>query len=128
MIQSFLFALAPGLILGALLSFIDATQASGLARFQCRLGNLNETMRLEFNHDTTTNRATMVGIAGTSDVVPHVSAGAITFLEFLATGAVQSTTIVLATGEAVHSRHSIVGKKLVPTQYRGTCTSLPSVG
>jgi hypothetical protein len=105
----------------------DAAQA-GLARFQCRVKSSEHTLDLEFVHDTTTNKAHMVGNVGPAEVIPHVGARTVTFLEFLPTGAVQSTTIALATGAAVHSRHSIVGNQFVPSQYRGTCSSGGTAG
>ena len=44
----------------------------------------------------------------------------VTFLEELASGAVQSTTIH-TNGEAVHSRHTLFLGEFIPTQYYGTC-------
>ena len=43
-----------------------------------------------------------------------------TFLEVLATGAVQTTTISKQ-GNAVHSRHTILAGEFVPSQYYGSC-------
>jgi hypothetical protein len=34
----------------------------------------------------------------------------------------------LSTGEAVHSRHSIIGNRFTPSQHRGTCTSHGTAG
>ncbi|MYG52990.1 MAG: hypothetical protein F4204_11780 [Rhodospirillaceae bacterium] len=45
---------------------------------------------------------------------------AVTFLEELASGAVQTTTIN-PNGKAVHSRHTILFGRFVPSQYYGTC-------
>lgn len=75
---------------------------------------------LEFAFDTQTNEAFIVGNNGVSKVFPVQGSGGITFLEPLATGAVQTTTVSLD-GGAVHSRHTIIGDELVPTQYYGTC-------
>ena len=44
----------------------------------------------------------------------------VTFLEELATGVVQTTTIH-KNGEAVHSRHTILLGEFIPSQYYGTC-------
>jgi hypothetical protein len=100
--------------------FVVAAQAD-LARFQCRVTDQKETLNLEFVHDTTTNKAYVVGNAGLAEVVAHVGDRAITFLELLPTGAVQSTTIALQNGAAVHSRHSLF-VDLIPAQFRGKCS------
>mgnify|MGYP001812791690 CR=1 FL=1 len=43
------------------------------------------------------------------------------FLEYLPTGAVQTTTISKS-GKSVHSRHSMIGNDMVPSQYYGACS------
>jgi len=117
------------LSLVAFLPLVDAAQG-GVARFQCQVTSQEnkDTMNFEFVHDTTTNKAHMVGNLGLAEVVAHVGDRAVTFLEFLPTGVVQSTTIVLATGAAVHSRHSIIGKEFAPSQYLGACSSRGTSG
>lgn len=75
---------------------------------------------LEFTHDTMTNDAFITGNNGVSSVYAVTGANAVTFLEKLSSGAVQSTTVTFQS-EAVHSRHTIIGSDLVPSQYYGTC-------
>ncbi len=83
-----------------------------------RLSRAADPLRFEFTVDKA-GRAFAVG----RDVYPvKVITGdsGVTFLEVLATGAVQTTT-VNARGKAVHSRHTILFGELVPTQYYGIC-------
>lgn len=75
---------------------------------------------LEFNRDSITNDAFMVGNNGTSNVLSIDGHSGVTFLELLSSGAVQTTTIS-SDSSAVHSRHTMVGPALVPSQYYGTC-------
>ena len=46
--------------------------------------------------------------------------GGLTFVEFTQTGAIQVTAID-SNLKSVHSRHTIIGGNLVPTQYYGKC-------
>lgn len=46
---------------------------------------------------------------------------ALTFIEELPTGAVQTTTILQETGEAVHSRHTVIGPSFAASQNYGIC-------
>lgn len=47
----------------------------------------------------------------------------VTFLEIIGTGTVQSTTMNTGTGQAVHSRHTLLNSnKLLPSQYYGECS------
>jgi len=62
----------------------------------------------------------MEGNLGLNPVNPVLGTMGITFLEVLATGAVQSTAIAKS-GGAVHSRKSMMFEGLVPSQYYGTC-------
>lgn len=77
-------------------------------------------MGFEFTIDTVTNDAFVVGNAGASRVVAYRGRDAFTFLEYLESGAVQSTTITNL-GPAVHSRNTILGSGLLPSQYYGSC-------
>ena len=69
--------------------------------------------------------ATMVGNQGTAEVLALPGSVALSFVEPLDTGAVQTTTIKLATGEAIHSRHTLMGfgaeARFIPSQSKGTC-------
>ena len=94
---------------------------AGVTRFKCQLSSAGDSMTMEFVYDDITGKAHVVGNAGLSDVAPYVGQWAITFLEFLPTGAVQSTTIEVKTGAVVHSRHTLM-PNLFPSQMRGTCS------
>ena len=57
-----------------------------------------------------------------SDVDVHIGSFAISFMEKLKTGAVQTTVISFA-GDSTHSRHTLLSDKdLVPSHYYGQCT------
>jgi hypothetical protein len=79
-----------------------------------------EKFSLEFALDAITKKAVLIGNAGMSDVAAVGGNQGITFQETLASGAVQTTTIA-NDASSVHSRHSMIGGKLVPSQYYGTC-------
>lgn len=72
--------------------------------------------------------AVLVGSVGTSELLAIRGENALSFIEPLATGAAQSTTISLSSGEAVHSRHSLltVGavQRFVQSQSKGRCLLL----
>jgi len=75
---------------------------------------------LTFQYDPITREAFMEGNNGIAGVALTNGYDGVTFLEFLPTGAVQSTTVAKS-GAAVHSRHTLMLGDLVPTQYYGTC-------
>lgn len=77
----------------------------------------------EITVDTVTGKAYMIGNAGVSELHMVTGSDGVTFLEVLATGAVQSTTIHQNSGTAVHSRHTLLSltNELFPSQYYGTC-------
>jgi len=79
-----------------------------------------EKFSLKFALDTITNKAVIIGKTGMADVAVVTGTDGITFQETLESGAVQTTTIANNTS-SVHSRHSMFGKKLIPSQYYGTC-------
>ena len=82
-----------------------------------------KNFNLKFMMDTVTGKAVIVGNMGMSDVVPFAGEFGITFIEVLSTGAVQSTTITNKTGDAVHSRHTLIqGNEIMPSQYYGKCS------
>ena len=87
----------------------------------CQVWSGKDSLVLTFVFDTSTNTAYMVGNNGRSEVYGHYGESAATFLEFLPTGVVQSTTINSVTHEAVHSQHSVIGAKTIPSQFRGKC-------
>lgn len=109
----------------------SAGTTSGIAAsasWRCQFGRWNEPVILIA--ELGTGKGKFVGNQGTSDVWITEGPAAISFLEPLYSGAVQVTTIVLRTGEAAHSRNTILspdglpvaGKStFLPTQVRGTC-------
>ena len=79
----------------------------------------------EYTIDTTTKEAFMVGNAGMSKVIMIEGYLGFTLMEYLPTGAVQTTTIANG-GYAIHSRHTLLSRgsskpDAVPTQNYGTC-------
>src|SRR5262249_40051129 len=71
-----------------------------------RLQNVKD-FKLQFTIDTVTNKAFVVGNEGAEEVTLVTGSDGMTFLEFLPTGAVQTTTVA-HNGSSVHSRHSLL--------------------
>jgi hypothetical protein len=111
--------------------FLTANAEADTLRFHCVYSSYNDAggngaqdakgFNLEFALDTVSKKAVMIGNVGVEDVLVHPGSDGTTFLEFLPTGAVQSTTIT-PLGESVHSRHTIIKGKMAATQYYGTCS------
>jgi len=77
---------------------------------------------LQFIIDTESKKSYMVGNNGSSEVHSLMNDdGGVSFLEVTGSGNIMSTSIV-TTGEAVHSRNTIMFGKLTPSQYYGNCT------
>jgi hypothetical protein len=74
----------------------------------------------KFALDAVTRKAVIIGNAGMSDIDAVGGNQGITFQEKLGSGAVQTTTIA-NDGSSVHSRHTIIGDGLTPSQYYGRC-------
>ena len=101
-------------------SAVDAQQPP--KRYVCNMETVaGERMRLEFVHEVYSARAFVVGNAGLAPVTPFVGSNAVTFVEWLPSGATQTTTISQG-GDAVHSRHSIIMDRVVPSQLKGSCS------
>ena len=124
--------LAAGLIIVLLMAGVAG--AAEPVRYKCTferyaspdkgLQRVKKLFGFEIAVDSITNDAVIIGNAGVSSAMNTVDGrDAITFLESLPTGVVQSTTIIKATGEAVHSRHTYLSfiPELVPSQYYGSC-------
>jgi hypothetical protein len=75
---------------------------------------------MEFAYDDLTGKAVMIGQQGVADVEIHMGSSGVTFSEKLTGGVVQTTT-VSNDGRSVHSRHTIIGQEMVPSQYYGQC-------
>lgn len=77
------------------------------------------------SYDTITGDAFMVGNNGVAPLRLVVGDLAISFIEELTSGALQTTTVLLSTGEAVHSRHTVAfdaaGGHSIFSQNYGAC-------
>ena len=87
--------------------------------------NKNQNYSIKFNYDIASHKAFMIGNLGLSEVIPISGSEALTFLEILDTGVVQSTTLDMLSNkeqsvDAVHSRHTILFG-LFPSQAYGNC-------
>src|SRR5262245_15409363 len=95
----------PALTVLSFVSICDQGVAKGW-EFDCKYPQYAQTLKgppstdfaIRFNFDDITNKAVMIGDNGVSDVSVYRGDVAITFLEFLLTGAVQTTTEVDAEG------------------------------
>ena len=83
-------------------------------------GLFKDDFRLEFAYDDVARKAVLIGNQGVADVEIHMGPGSITFLERLVGGVVQTTTVA-KDGTSIHSRHTIIGTEMVPSQYYGQC-------
>ena len=84
-------------------------------------GKTDAHLQLDFVFDDVTRKAHVLGNNG-SDVDVHIGSLAISFMEKLETGAIQTTVITFA-GDSTHSRHTLLSDKdLLPSQYYGQCT------
>ena len=84
----------------------------------------DDNMAFELFVDTSTGEAFMKGNAGMSKLELHIGEEAWTFSDKLATGAVQTVTILKDSLVSVHSRHSVVLGGFIPSQYYGKCMRL----
>ena len=110
-------------MLAALSSAVSTVQAqSPPTRFICDVRQVGgrDTLRLEFILDPGGERAVMIGNNGMSPVLPMAGREAVRFVEFNATGAIQSTSIA-RDGAVVHSRHTLLSTGFVNTQFTGQC-------
>ena len=114
------------------LVFLSLNVNAALFTFTCDFPNYvteedrgtQSNFKVVFDLDTISKKSFMKGKNGISEVLNIPGAEGISFIEKLATGAVQTTTIVLLPesqlGNAVHSRHSLISG-LVPSQNYGVC-------
>ena len=75
---------------------------------------------LRFLVDKGTEKAYLLGNAGSSEVEIIPNRDGISFIEITGTGNVM-VTAVTSSGSAVHSRNGIMSKELVPSQFYGSC-------
>ena len=84
------------------------------------LAKQTKPFELRFVVDTTTEKAYLLGNAGSSEVELIPNTDGLSFVEITRSGNVMVTAITAA-GEAVHSRNGIMFKELVPSQFYGRC-------
>ena len=65
-----------------------------------------------------TNKPVLIGNQGVEEVTFVNGVYGVTFLEFLSTGAVQTTTVAKS-GASVHSRHTLIAGEFSASQYYG---------
>jgi hypothetical protein len=126
-------SLLPALVCLVFFGGVHEQAAAKEWEFDCKYGRFAQDLegpratdfRMRFNFDDITNKAVVVGNNGVSDVSVYRGRDAITFMELLDSGAVQTTTISLKTGRSIHSRHTITSPDGVPlpSQYLGSCSS-----
>ena len=75
---------------------------------------------MTFVVDPAANKAYMVGKLGTADLMIVPNASGLTLIEVTETGNVMVTAI-LPNGQSMHSRNTIMGDELIPSQYYGRC-------
>lgn len=111
------------------LLILSSTSASAeTLEFKCSFptratdeGVSKQDFEMTFVVDTISGEAFLRGNNGVAAVAVLRGESATTFVERLASGAIQTTTVTDA-GEAVHSRHTIIaGSVLSPSQNYGSC-------
>jgi hypothetical protein len=75
---------------------------------------------LRYLEDTTAMKSYLMGNNGSSEVHGIKNMSGTSFIEITGSGNVQVTAIT-NTGDAVHSRNSIISGNLIPSQYYGKC-------
>ena len=111
------------------MAFISHQVSASAIEFQCDYSRVASQDGLEpagqfslrFTLDTVSDDAFMLGNNGLSEVLPIANKYGVTFIEATNSGNVMATTINTLDGESVHSRNSIIGGSLVPSQYYGNC-------
>ncbi|MBY8974638.1 hypothetical protein KHP62_02395 [Rhodobacteraceae bacterium NNCM2] len=89
-----------------------------------RSGIAETDFRVEFLIDFDSDKAYIIGNAGSSEVYYRHKEGVVSFVELLGSGAVTTTTILLGPpGMAVHSRNLVIGSEVVASQLYGRCRS-----
>lgn len=101
----------------------DAVGQRGAERYQCAfLQPDGDPLELEFVWERGRSRGVVVGNNGFSDVLVWQGREIVSFVEMVASGAVQSTSIA-PDGVAVHSRHTYSSSgEFINAQWKGLCT------
>ncbi len=84
-------------------------------------GKKDEPFLLTFKIDTLSQRAFMEGNLGIVEVEIYVGDEAFSFMEKVASGTIQTTTVT-HDGLAVHSRNTVILGEIVAAQHFGRCT------
>lgn len=118
------------LTLAFLLSIANLSSAA-TSSFDCKF-NLEATssgltkqsplFELRFISDDEKKSAYLMGNSGSAEVRLIQNAGGISFVEITTSGNVMVTTIAKS-GDAVHSRNTVMQSQLVPSQYYGKCVA-----
>jgi len=112
-----------------ILSLLTANANASVVTFICTyqkyandtgISRAEKDFKLTFNLDTVSSKAFMVGNIGVEEVTFIQHNEGFNFIEITGAGAVQ-TTVIDMRGNSVHSRHTIVQKEIVPSQFYGTC-------
>lgn len=109
-----------GAAISALL-VIHSTSYAASVIWRCEFPDFSEPVT--FIAEVSTGKGKFIANSGTAEVFVHEGTTAISFVEFLVTGAVQVTTIVLRTGEAAHSQNTVMSSDgiFTPSQVSGKC-------
>ena len=79
---------------------------------------------IRYRLDTETNQATRIGHSGPGRIDAVIGDRAVTFVETPISGGLSTTTVLLGSGDAVHSTHAIDGVTMTPLQYLGNCVAM----
>ncbi len=114
------FKLFPVLLI-AVVMFSSNGSAANLS-WRCNFPGFEEAFTFVYERDS--QNGVMIGNSGTATVWVLQGSDAVSFIEPLLTGAAQLTTIMLPSGSAVHSRHTLTpfdGGKFLQSQVQGMC-------
>jgi hypothetical protein len=109
---------------------LDAPANAKVIMWQCTfpiVANPNGLIRdqdfkMLFALDDITGKAALIGNNGVTNVTVIAGDRVITFLQQLPSGTIQTTAIDVE-GHSVHSRHTMIGGSLVPSQSYGSCAN-----
>lgn len=114
------------LLLSSML-FLVSSQVFATSTYECKFDSFSdgktigkEDFKLTFLVDEKADKAYILGNNGSNEVVNIYRGDGRTFIEITDTGNVMTTTVTPEL-EAVHSRHSVMFGKLIPSQYYGKC-------
>ncbi|MEI6536721.1 MAG: hypothetical protein WCN98_15350 [Verrucomicrobiaceae bacterium] len=107
--------------LSIVISAVAANQAAAgdLYSWKCTFPGYKEPST--YFYDVSTGKAYASGNLGTIEEEVYGGEEAISFIERIPSGAVQTLTILLKTGEAVLSHHTIYFGEFSESQVKGSC-------